>query len=341
MLRTVQQFRCTIHSDESLSADGAAVHGEVGEGFVYGGIRTAFGKAHERQPRTKHALRGFTRNLTAHLTHKLWAVLPKEKRIRIPRPDADRTDSQLPACLPVNSLSNRHFGRCGIQIRMSKKQKTTNEWRCGPTSISGSVLLCRVLFCELKPFYRSQWPFSYGSHAPFSDESSSADMFFSQSLPPLFFPAENPPHRLLDSYEAARTNPFTIYYTASPRICQGFFAKKFSAGVFHRNCGKPPELRGVCAAGLSTVSTSAPSGDSLRKFQRKIIVFHKRGVDFQQRLWYTIILWTVENLGGTAEGLCGVAFVFPAHPSKHGVCRHSGTVIFSGRLFNTRRILPL
>lgn len=187
MLRTVQQFRCPIHSDESLSADGAAVHGEVSEGFVYGGIRTAFGKAHERQPRTKHALRGFTRNLTAHLTHKLWAVLPKEKRIRIPRPDADRTDSRLPACLPVNSLSNRHFGRCGIQIRMSKKQKTTNEWRCGPTSISGSVLLCRVLFCELKPFYRSQWPFSYGSHAPFSDESSSADMFFSQSLPPLFF----------------------------------------------------------------------------------------------------------------------------------------------------------
>lgn len=224
---------------------------------------------------------------------------------------------------------------------MSKKQKTTNEWRCGPTSISGSVLLCRVLFCELKPFYRSQWPFSYGSHAPFSDESSSADMFFSQSLPPLFFPAENPPHRLLDSYEAARTNPFTIYYTASPRICQGFFAKKFSAGVFHRNCGKPPELRSVCAAGLSTVSTSAPSGDSLRKFQRKIIVFHKRGVDFQQRLWYTIILWTVENPGGTAEGLCGVAPAFPAHPSKHGVCRHSGTVIFSGRLFNTRRILPL
>lgn len=237
MLRTVQRFRCPIHSDESLSADGAAVHGEVGEGFVYGGIRTAFGKAHERQPRTKHALRGFTRNLTAHLTHKLWAVLPKEKRIRIPRPDADCTDSQLPACLPVNSLSNRHFGRCGIQIRMSKKQKTTNEWRCGPTSISGSVLLCRVLFCELKPFYRSQWPFSYGSHAPFSDESSSADMFFSQSLPPLFFPAENPPHRLLDSYEAARTNPFTIYYTASPRICQGFFAKK----IFRRRF--PQKLR--------------------------------------------------------------------------------------------------
>lgn len=234
---------------------------------------------------------------------------------------------------------SRHIGE--FRIRSSKKQKTTNQWRCGPTSISGSVLLCRVLFCELKPFYRSQWPFSYGSHAPFSDESSSADMFFSQSLPPLFFPAENPPHRLLDSYEAARTNPFTIYYTASPRICQGFFAKKFSAGVFHRNCGKPPELRSVCAAGLSTVSTSAPSGDSLRKFQRKIIVFHKRGVDFQQRLWYTIILWTVENPGGTAEGLCGVALAFPAHPSKHGVCRHSGTVIFSGRLFNTRRILPL
>ena len=49
MLRTVQQFRCPIHSDESLSADGAAVHGEVGEGFVYGGIRTAFGKAHKRK----------------------------------------------------------------------------------------------------------------------------------------------------------------------------------------------------------------------------------------------------------------------------------------------------
>lgn len=82
-------------------------------------------------------------------------------------------------------------------------------------------------------------------------------------------------------------------------------------------------------------------GDSLWKFQRKIIVFHKRGVDFQQRLWYTIILWTAENLGGTAQHLCGVALAFPAHPSKHGVCRHSGTVIFSGRLFNTRRILPL
>ena len=81
MLRTAQQFRCPVHSDESLSADGAAVHGEVGEGFVYGASGRLLGKAHERQPRTKHALRGFARNLTVHLTHKLWAVLPKEKRI--------------------------------------------------------------------------------------------------------------------------------------------------------------------------------------------------------------------------------------------------------------------
>lgn len=70
--------------------------------------------------------------------------------------------------------------RANPRIRSSKKQKTTNQWRCGPTSISGSVLLCPVLFCELKPFYRSQWPFSCGSHAPFSDESSSADMFSSK-----------------------------------------------------------------------------------------------------------------------------------------------------------------
>ena len=67
-----------------------------------------------------------------------------------------------------------------FRIRSSKKQKTTNQWRCGPTSISGSVLLCPVLFCELKPFYRSQWPFSSESHVPYSDESSSADMFFSK-----------------------------------------------------------------------------------------------------------------------------------------------------------------
>ena len=105
----------------------------------------------------------------------------QEKSVSRLRPLVIGTDTEPPYLLAAGRcFSNRHVRQYESGIRSSKKQKTTNQWRCGPTSISGSVLLCPVLFCELKPFYRSQWPFSSGSHAPFSDESSSADMFSSR-----------------------------------------------------------------------------------------------------------------------------------------------------------------
>ena len=122
-----------------------------------------------------------------HLTHTLYAVFPSEPVDGFYRKKQKRTPNLPCAGCGLSDLvpwrygsvfRSRHIGE--FRIRSSKKQKTTNQWRCGPTSISGSVLLCPVLFCELKPFYRSQWPFSCGSHAPFSDESSSADMFSSK-----------------------------------------------------------------------------------------------------------------------------------------------------------------
>ena len=122
-----------------------------------------------------------------HLTHTLSSVFPSEPVDGFYRKKQKRTPNLPCAGCGLSDLvpwrygsvfRSRHIGE--FRIRSSKKQKTTNQWRCGPTSISGSVLLCPVLFCELKPFYRSQWPFSCGSHAPFSDESSSADMFSSK-----------------------------------------------------------------------------------------------------------------------------------------------------------------
>ena len=105
---------------------------------------------------------------------------------------------RLPATMPVKgNLPARHAGQ--TQNTLFEKTKDHKQCCCGPTSISGSVLLYPVLFCELKPFYRSQWPFSYGSHALFYDEASSADMFFSlEPFPPFHCCGRRPPHNSLE-----------------------------------------------------------------------------------------------------------------------------------------------
>ncbi len=178
-----------------------------------------------------------------HLTHTLYAVFPSEPVDGFYRKKQKRTPNLPCAGCGLSDLvpwrygsvfRSRHIGE--FRIRSSKKQKTTNQWRCGPTSISGSVLLCPVLFCELKPFYRSQWPFSCGSHAPFPMNLLRLICSLQNSTSFLAQTAELPSHRFLGSPprpdEPVCVNPFTIYYSgfrfylSSPPA--NFFAK-FSA----------------------------------------------------------------------------------------------------------------
>ena len=192
-----------------------------------------------------------------HLTHTLYAVFPSEPVDGFYRKKQKRTPNLPCAGCGLSDLvpwrygsvfRSRHIGE--FRIRSSKKQKTTNQWRCGPTSISGSVLLCPVLFCELNlSTVRSGHSLAEAMHLfPMNLLRLICSLQNSTSF--LAQTAELPSHRFLGSPprpdEPVCVNPFTIYYSGFRFICQAlrqtflrnfrlfFFFHRFSTAVLGR-----------------------------------------------------------------------------------------------------------